>query len=160
MLLYLTVSEHVVSAILVREEGSKQLLVYYVSKSFLDVETRYSHLEKLALALVVASQKLRPYFQAHQIVVVTSFPIKTVLHKPEVSGRLDKWVVELGEYDVVFRPASAIKSQVWPTSWPGSLPLCSQLCGKKSNFRARRERLESGLYTWMAPVMFEAQEWE
>ena len=44
--------------------------------------------------------------------VVTSFPIKLVLHKPEVSGRLAKWAVELGEYNVIFRPATAIKSQV------------------------------------------------
>lgn len=84
--MYLAVSEHAVSAVLVREEGSKKLPVYYVSLSLVDAETRYSHLEKLAIALVVAARKLRPYFQVHQIVVVTSFPIKTVLHKPEVSG--------------------------------------------------------------------------
>ena len=112
MLLYLAVSEHVVSAVLVCEEGSKQLPIYYVSKALLDAETRYSHLEKLVLALIVAARKLRPYFQAHPIVVVTSFPKKLVLHKPEVSGRLAKWAVELGEYDVIFRPATSIKSQV------------------------------------------------
>ena len=44
--------------------------------------------------------------------VVTSFPIKLILHKPEVSGRLAKWAMELGEYDVIFRPATAIKSHV------------------------------------------------
>ncbi|XP_056864059.1 uncharacterized protein LOC130511199 [Raphanus sativus] len=100
------------SAVLVREEGRKQHPIYYVSKSLLDAETRYSHLENLAIALVNAALKLRPYFQAHRIVVVTSFPIKAVLHKPEVSGRLAKWGIELGEYDVIFRPAIAIKSQV------------------------------------------------
>ncbi|XP_056860098.1 uncharacterized protein LOC130508553 [Raphanus sativus] len=112
LLLYLAVSEHAVSAVLVREEGRKQHCIYYVSKSLLDAETRYNHLEKLALALVNAARKLRHYFKAHQIVVVTSFPIKAVLHKPEVSGRLAKWAIELGEYDVIFRPATAIKSQV------------------------------------------------
>ena len=112
LLLYLAVSEHVVSAVLVREEGSKQLPIYYVSKALLDAETCYSHLEKLALALIVAARTLRPYFQAHPIVVVTSFPIKLVLHKPEVFGRLAKCAVELGEYDVIFRPATAIKSLV------------------------------------------------
>ena len=76
------------------------------------METRYSHLEKLALALIVAARKLRPYFQAHPIVVVTSFLVKLVFNKPEVFGRLAKSVVELGEYDVIFRPATAIKSQV------------------------------------------------
>ncbi|XP_048626928.1 uncharacterized protein LOC125597348 [Brassica napus] len=55
---------------------------------------------------------LRPYFQTHPIVVGTSFNVKLVLHKPEVSGRLAKWAVELGEYDVIFRPATAIKSPV------------------------------------------------
>lgn len=39
-------------------------------------------------------------------------PNQTVLHKPEVSGRLAKWEVELGEYHVIFRPATATKSQV------------------------------------------------
>ena len=76
------------------------LRIYYTSKALLDEETRYSNLEKLALAQIVAARKLRPYFQAHPIVVVTSFPVKLVLHKPEVSGRLAKWDVELGEYDV------------------------------------------------------------
>ncbi|XP_056864055.1 uncharacterized protein LOC130511195 [Raphanus sativus] len=112
LLLYLAISEHAVSAVLVREEGRKHHHIYYMSKSLLDAETRYSHLEKLALALVYAAPNLRPYFQAHQILVVTSFPIKAVLHKPEVSGRLAKWAIELGAYDVIFRPATAIISQV------------------------------------------------
>ena len=99
------------SAVLVREEGNKQLPIYYVRKALRDMETRYSHLEKMALTLIVAARKLRPYFQAHPIVVVTSFPVKLVLHKPEVSGRLAKWAMELGQYDVIFQPAMAIKLQ-------------------------------------------------
>ena len=58
LLLYLAVSEHAVSAVLVREEGRKQYPIYYISKSLLDAETHYSHLEKLALALVTAARKL------------------------------------------------------------------------------------------------------
>ncbi|XP_013607985.1 PREDICTED: uncharacterized protein LOC106314700 [Brassica oleracea var. oleracea] len=108
----LAFSELAVSAVIVHEEENKQLPIYYESKALLDAETHYSHLEKLALALIVAARKLQPYYQAHPIVVVTSFPVKLVLHKPEVSGRLAKWAVELAEYDVIFRPATAIKSQV------------------------------------------------
>ncbi|KAL0734088.1 hypothetical protein Bca4012_010298 [Brassica carinata] len=86
LLLYLAVSEHAVSGPLVREEGRQEYPIYYISKSLIDAETRYSHLEKLALALVTAARKPHPYFQAHQVMVMTSFPIKAVLHKPGVSG--------------------------------------------------------------------------
>ena len=58
-------SKIVVSAVLIREEDNKQLLVYYVRKSLLDIETRYTQLEKLALALITAACKLRPYIQCH-----------------------------------------------------------------------------------------------
>ncbi|KAK1568798.1 hypothetical protein Q3G72_028909 [Acer saccharum] len=67
LFIYLAVSDTAVSAVLVREEGSSQHPVYYVSKTLLDAETRYNRLEKLALALVMAARKLRPYFQCHSI---------------------------------------------------------------------------------------------
>ncbi|KAK0604330.1 hypothetical protein LWI29_014567 [Acer saccharum] len=112
LFIYLAVSDTAVSAVLVREEGSSQHPVYYVSKTLLDAETRYSRLEKLALALVMAARKLRPYFQCHSIKVLTAYPLKNILHKPELSGRLTKWAVELSEYDISFHPRSAMKSQV------------------------------------------------
>ncbi|KAL5547039.1 hypothetical protein UlMin_006726 [Ulmus minor] len=110
--IYLAVSEGAVSAVLVREEKGKQFPIYYVSKSLLDAETRYTQLEKLALALVTAARKLRPYFQCHPITVYTTYPLKSILHKPELSGRLTKWTVELSEYDINFQPRTALKSQV------------------------------------------------
>ena len=67
-----------------------------MSKRLLDAETRYPELKKLALALVVASRKLRPYFHAHSIEVLTNYPLCQVLQKLEASGRLLKWVIELG----------------------------------------------------------------
>ena len=110
--IYLAVSETTVSAVLVREENGKQQPVYYISKTLLNAETRYNQLEKLALALVTAGRKLRPYFQCHPIVVLTQYPLRAILHKPELSGRLTKWAVELSEYDITFQPRTAIKSQV------------------------------------------------
>ncbi|KAK0572810.1 hypothetical protein LWI29_037640 [Acer saccharum] len=112
LFVYLAVSDTAVSAVLVREEENNQHPVYYVSKTLLDVETRYSRLEKLALALVVAARKLRPYFQCHSIKVLTTCPLKNILHKPELSGRLTKWAVELSEHDISFHPRSAMNSQV------------------------------------------------
>ena len=69
-------------------------------------------MEKLILALVTAARKLRPYFQAHTIEVPTEFPMKQVLHKPETSGRLMKWAIELSEFDIRYKPKTAIKGQV------------------------------------------------
>lgn len=53
IMLYLAMSKKVVSAILVRGEGSYHLPVYYMSKVMLRPETRYSSIEKLPLALTV-----------------------------------------------------------------------------------------------------------
>ena len=88
--LYLAVSEEAVSTALVRGEDKVQWPVYYVSKRLLDTETRYPKLKKLVLALMVASKRLRPYFHAHLIEVLTNYPLHQVLQKLEASGRLLK----------------------------------------------------------------------
>ena len=52
------------------------------------MEERYPRMEKLAFALVTAAQKLKPYFQAHIIIVLTDQPLKRVISSPEVTGRM------------------------------------------------------------------------
>ncbi|XP_056848940.1 uncharacterized protein LOC130499060 [Raphanus sativus] len=76
--LYAATSEHAVSGVLVREEDNEQKPIYYVSRSLFDCETRYPVMEKLALAVVNAARKLRPYFQSHTIMISSSslFPVK------------------------------------------------------------------------------------
>ena len=59
----------------------------------------------------MAVKKLRPYFQAHTIVLLTGLPIKAILHKPDVSGRLLKWAVDLREFDIEYQPRTTIKGQ-------------------------------------------------
>ena len=59
----------------------------------------------------MAAHKLRPYFQAHPIVVMTDQPLRQVLQKSDASGRLVKWSVELSEFDLSYRPRGAIKAQ-------------------------------------------------
>ncbi|KAL2248155.1 UNVERIFIED_CONTAM: hypothetical protein Sindi_2667800 [Sesamum indicum] len=111
LFLYLGVSENAVSSVLVREEGSNQNPVYYVSKMLQGAESRYSETEKLALTLVVTARKLRPYFQSHKMMVVTNHPLKHVMSRLEASGRLIKWAVELGQYDIEYQPRTAQKAQ-------------------------------------------------
>ena len=99
-----------VCVLLVREEKGKKFPVYYVIKALLDAETRYTQLENLVLALVTAAHKLRPFFQCYPITVLTAYPLKSILHKLELSDRLTKWTVELSEYDITIQPCTALKS--------------------------------------------------
>ena len=69
-------------------------------------------MEKLVLALVITVRRLRPYFQAHTIEIPIEHPMKQILHKPETSGRLVKWAMELSEFDIRYEPRTAIKGQV------------------------------------------------
>ncbi|XP_074299360.1 uncharacterized protein LOC141630438 [Silene latifolia] len=105
------VTEAAASAVQVREQEGSQYPKYYASKSLLPAETRYTSLEKLVLALVTASYKLRPYFESHTISVITNYPLKTIMRKSELSGRMAKWSVHLSDYDLKFEPRTAIKSQ-------------------------------------------------
>ena len=84
--LYLVVSKEAFSTALVKEEEKIQWPIYYVSKRLLDAETSYPKLEELALALVVVSKKLRPYFHAHLIKVLTNYPLCQVLQKQASGG--------------------------------------------------------------------------
>ena len=68
-------------------------------------------MEKLAFALVTAARKLRPYFQAHTIVLLTNHPLWKAMNKPDAAGRLIQWSVELSELDIDYRPRTAIKAQ-------------------------------------------------
>ncbi|CAL2257055.1 unnamed protein product [Prunus armeniaca] len=92
---YLAVSNSAVSSALIREELGAQHLVFYTSKPLLDAETRYPKFEKLILAPVVSARKLRPYYQAHRVIVMTNFPLRSILHSPDASQRLMKWAIEL-----------------------------------------------------------------
>ncbi|KAI5325535.1 hypothetical protein L3X38_034609 [Prunus dulcis] len=109
--LYLSVSGTAVSSVLIRKPEKAELPIFYVSKALQSAELRYPPLEQLALALVVSARRLRPYFQAHGIKVLTNQPFRQVLQKPEISGRLIKWAIELGEFDIQFVPRPAEKGQ-------------------------------------------------
>ena len=90
LVLYLAVSEAAVSAVLIILEDNVELPVFYISRALLDLETRYPDTKKIALALIVAARKLRPYFQAHAILVYTKASLRQILQNPECTGRLSK----------------------------------------------------------------------
>ena len=112
LFLYLAVSLAAVNAALVREEDKVQKPMYYANRAFRGAEKRYPCMEKLALSLVTANHKLKLYFQAHTVIVLTNKPLRRAMSNPEAAGRLALWVIELSEFDIQYFPRIAIKGQV------------------------------------------------
>jgi hypothetical protein len=86
--------------------------VYYVSEVLHEAKARYPETHKLLYAILVASRKPRHYFQAHKIVVVTSYPLRVILHNSNATGNITKWAAELAGFQLDFQPRHAVKSQV------------------------------------------------
>ena len=76
--------------------------MYYASRALRGAEERYSPMEKLAFTLVTAARKLKPYFQAYTMIVLTDKPLRRVISNPEAAGRLVLWAIELSEFDIQY----------------------------------------------------------
>lgn len=138
LLVYLSVCNEAVGAVLMVERERKQLPVYFVSKVLQGAELNYNPLEKLALAILFTSRRLGRYFQAHRIRVITNQPLKQILGRPEMAGRIAKWAIELGGYEIEYAPRSAMKGQVLadfiteiPTQAIESVQVLSKKKGKR-----------------------------
>jgi hypothetical protein len=108
----------VVSIVLVaerEEEGQAypvQRPVYYVSEILANSKTCYTQPQKLLYALLIMSRKLHHYFQSHKIVVPSSSPLGEIIRNRDANGRIVKWSVELGEFEIELCPRLAIKSHI------------------------------------------------
>lgn len=116
LLLYLAASPTAVSAVLIEEKESegrlRQFPIYFVSEALAAAKLNYSELEKIAYTVVMASRKLKPYFQSHKIRVLSLQPLEAMFKNPEAIGRIAKWAAELNDFVIDFEHRSAIKSQV------------------------------------------------
>ena len=68
-------------------------------------------MEKLAFALVTTARKLKPYFQAHTIIVLTNQPLRKAISSLEAAGRMALWAIKLSEFDIQYYPRTAIEGQ-------------------------------------------------
>jgi ribonuclease HI len=111
--LYLASNSEAIGGLVAQEdEDGTEKPIYYVSRALRDAETRYSGAERACLALIYASQRLRHYFLAHKIQLITkSHPIRSLLHRPVLSGRLAQWLLQLSQYEITTETPTAIKSQ-------------------------------------------------
>ena len=86
--------------------------MYYISEVLSETKTRYPQIQKLLYAVVLARCKLRHYFKAHPVTVVSSFPLGKIARNREAKGRIVKWSVELMGETLTYAPRKAIKSQM------------------------------------------------
>ncbi|GJY15507.1 reverse transcriptase domain-containing protein [Tanacetum coccineum] len=112
LIVYLAAAKEAISAVLMTDREGKQVPVYFVSRALRGPEINYTPMEKLVLALLNASKRLKRYFQAHTIVVITDQPIKQLLSSSKISERMLKWKLELEGNDIQYRPRTAIKGQI------------------------------------------------
>jgi hypothetical protein len=116
LLLYVAALPHTVSAALVQEQDregtTRQCPVYYVSEVLTTSKCNMTELEKIAYAVVMASRKLRHYFEAFKVRVTSDRGLSDLFKNPEASVRIAKWAAELSGYHITLEPRTAIKSQV------------------------------------------------
>ena len=87
-------------------------LVYYTSRVLRGAKERYPLMKKLAFALITAARKLKPYFQAYMMVVLTDKLLRRAMSNPEAAERIALWAIELSEFDIQYCPRTAVKGQV------------------------------------------------
>ncbi|GJT73057.1 reverse transcriptase domain-containing protein [Tanacetum coccineum] len=86
LIIYLAAAKEAINAVLMTDREGKQVPVYFVSRALRGPEINYTPMEKLVLALLSASKRLKIYFQAHTIVVITDQPIKQLLSNGSGAG--------------------------------------------------------------------------
>jgi hypothetical protein len=115
LLLYVVVSHAAVSAALVQEKQDgqvkKQAPIYFISEVLSPSKKNYTELEKVLYVVLMASRKLRHYFQAYHIIVPSSQPLKDIMRNREATERVGKWAAELNEFTIDYVQRSSIQSQ-------------------------------------------------
>ncbi|KAL0404187.1 UNVERIFIED_CONTAM: hypothetical protein Sradi_2059500 [Sesamum radiatum] len=114
LILYVAAQEFSVGILLAQKnDEGKENALYYLSRTMTPNELKYSPIEKLCLALILAIKKLKHYFQFHSIHLVSKAnPLKYVMTKPVLLNRLARWYLQLQQFKITYVPQKAVKGQV------------------------------------------------
>lgn len=95
------------------DEKGKERVIYYIIRTLIGYELNYTPIEKACLAVIFASEKLRHYMLSHKVQLIACFdPLKYLLSRATLTGRLVKWVMILGEFDIEHIDKKAIKGKI------------------------------------------------
>jgi len=111
--LYFAVTDWAINSVIVQEQDQDQRLIYFVRKVIQGSKVRYQVIEKAALAVVFIARQLHHYFQSFTVIVMNDLPIRKVLQKPDIVGRMVRWEIEMSEFDVQYEPKGPIKGQLY-----------------------------------------------
>lgn len=114
LLLYILATNFAFGALLAQcDDQEKERVVYYISRTLVGYELTYTNIEHTCLAIIFASQKLRHYMISHKIQLIAKFdPLKYLLSRSTLIGRLAKWVMVLNEFDIEYVDRKVIKGQI------------------------------------------------
>jgi hypothetical protein len=112
--LYLAASDYTIAMVLIQEDDSHdEHVIYYLSRRLTPTETKYLHVEKLALAAVQVVQRFRHYVLSRKTTIISNYnPMQHILTHQLLGGKYSKWIVILQEFDLEFERAKSKKSLV------------------------------------------------
>jgi hypothetical protein len=130
--LYLVASDYTIAMVLVQEDDSHDKhVIYYLIQSLMTTETKYLHVEKLALTVVQAVQRFRHYILSRKTMVISKCnPMQHILTRQFLGEKYSKWIVILQEFDLEFEHTKSKKSLVFVEL------ICDLPCSETENVAA------------------------
>src|SRR4051812_21223778 len=129
MMLYIAATNRVINAVMVVERPEKdkvqpiQRPVFYISKVLSAAKHNYPHYQKMCYGVYMADKRLKPYFQAHPITVVSSAPLADIMGIREATERVAKWAIDIASQAIQYEPKKQSNPKHWPISWWTGLKL-------------------------------------
>src|SRR4051812_3447432 len=129
MMLYVAATNRVISAVMVVEHPKKdkaqpiQRPVYYISEVLSASKNNYPHYQKMCYGVYMANKRLKSYFQAHPITVVSSAPLPHIMGIREATERVAKWAIDIASQAIQYEPKKQSNPKHWPISWWTGLKL-------------------------------------